>query len=256
MKPFLITVVIVALISCVNNKQENSEQSKTKNVAAVKDTSNLAKHHNQQQLFKCKYENEVSSLGIGLVKAPRKLAVYNDSLLTGKPITIDMQAIADDTLTSICTKYYYPEYEIMYFVCTGKTEKAYQVLVNYSEIRYLPKTKGYVFQTWDEHLLAAMGITRNTNDAGELLQPTALLRKEPKDNADTLAIPPGAEMFCAMKVQGDWVQVKYDCFYNQNPNPHEGYPCHSFINKCKDTLAGWLRWRKDNKVLIGIALFP
>jgi hypothetical protein len=36
MKPFLISVVIAAMISCGDNKQENSEQSKTKNVSAAK----------------------------------------------------------------------------------------------------------------------------------------------------------------------------------------------------------------------------
>jgi hypothetical protein len=50
--------------------------------------------------------------------------------------------------------------------------------------------------------------------------------------------------------------TEYDCFYNDDNNPNEGEPCHNFIDKCKNPLTGWLRWRQENKLLIDIFLMP
>ena len=82
------------------------------------------------------------------------------------------------------------------------------------------------------------------------------LRKLPTDSADAISLPPGHEMFCPMEVQGDWLKVQYDCFYNDEDNKYEGQPCHNYIGKCTEALTGWLRWRKDNKLLVDIFLMP
>ena len=63
-------------------------------------------------------------------------------------------------------------------------------------------------------------------------------------------------MFCPLEVQGDWVRVRYDCFYNKASNPHEGQPCSEYIAQCKTAPTGWLRWRQDNKLVIDIMLLP
>ena len=143
----------------------------------------------------------------------------------------------------------------MHFVCIGKTDKAYKILINYSDIKYFPKTKSYDFKTWDQYILQSFGIRRLSAQTGDITA-SLPLRIEPSDNADTLPILKGHEMFCPIEVKGDWVKVKYDCFYNDENNPNEGEPCHNFIGKCKNPLTGWLRWRQESKLLIDIFLMP
>ena len=201
----------------------------------------------------CGFDNQVSSLGIGLVIAPPKFDVYDDSLLAVKYGSWDMYENSDEI--KFCSKFFKPDYGIMHFVCIGKTNKAYKILVNYSDIKYLPKTKDYNFKTWNEYLLQSYGIRRLTTET-DGISVNFPLRILPNENADTLIIPKGYEMFCPMEIKGDWVQVKYDCFYNEDNNPHETEPCHNFIDNCKNSLTGWLRWRQENNLLIDIFLMP
>lgn len=203
----------------------------------------------------CSDENAVATLGQGLVLAPPQFSVFNDSLLTDTLARPDMHRL-DGSQTAICSKFYLPEYDIMHFVCLGRTARAYRVLVNQNQVKYLPKTAGYAFRTWAEYILGASGVRRQRPP----LQPHPLLRqplrRAPLATADTLAIPAGHELFCPLEVKGDWVKVKYDCFYNQTTNPHEGEPCQAFITKCPGDATGWLRWRAANTLLIDILLMP
>jgi hypothetical protein len=59
-----------------------------------------------------------------------------------------------------------------------------------------------------------------------------------------------------MEMRGDWVKVKYDCFYNDENNKYEGQPCQNFVNQCQNPLIGWIRWKQGNKLLIEIFLMP
>ncbi|MEA5406066.1 hypothetical protein VB776_24215 [Arcicella sp. DC2W] len=201
----------------------------------------------------CSYDNQVSSLGIGLIIAPSKFEIYNDSLLSDKIASWDMYE--DESKMNLCSKFFKPDYGIMHFVCIAKSEKAYKVLVNFSDIKYLPKTKNYEFKTWDEYISQSFGIRRLTNDNGDISKKITL-RIKPVDNSDTLASPLGLELFCPMEIKGDWIKVRYDCFYNDENNSYEGEPCHNYIDKCKNPLTGWLRWRQENHLLIDIFLMP
>lgn len=196
------------------------------------------------------YDNDVSSLGIGLVMAPDKFVLFNDSLLTDTFAKVNMYA-EDVDKSPTCSKFYKPDYGIMHFVCLSQTLKAYKVLNGKADVKYLPKIKAYAFSSWNDYILGSFGVRRITNETGRLTS-EQLLKKQP-DSADTVAIPKGLEMFCPVKLQGDWLQVKYDCFYNDDDDSkHEGEPCTSYINKCKDPVTGWIRWRDGNKLLIDI----
>lgn len=197
----------------------------------------------------------MENLGVGLVIAPPKFDIYNDSLLSDKLASRDMYS-DDDTLMDISSKFLKPDYGIMHFVSIEKTEKAYKVLINYSQVKFLPKKKEYQFQSWEQYITTSYGIRRLTSEEGDVHPSAEALRKLPQDDSDTLSIPNGYEMFCPMEVKGDWVIVKYDCFYNLEENKFEGQPCQDYIEKCKNPLIGWLRWRKGNKLLIDIMLMP
>ncbi|WP_345237395.1 hypothetical protein, partial [Hymenobacter saemangeumensis] len=183
-------------------------------------------------------------------------SIFNDSLLTDTLARRDMyQYEGTEESTDICPMFFKPDYGIMHFVCVRTTAKAYRVLINFSVIKYLPRTKEYKFWTWDEYILSSYGIRRATETANRRISRLPL-RKMPQSKADTLAIPAGHEMFCPQEVKGDWLKVRYDCFYNQPRNPHEGQPCQEYIDKCKTATTGWLQWKQDNTVLIDIMLMP
>lgn len=195
------------------------------------------------------YDNDVSSLGIGLVMAPDKFVLFNDSLLTDTFAKVDMYG-AEMGKSTVSSKFYKPDYGIMHFVCLDKTAKAYKVLNGKADIKYFPQKKGYNFITWEKYILNSFGVRRITNQVDKSInnQP---LRKQP-GSTDTVAIPKGLEMFCPVKLKGDWLQVNYDCFYNDEDSKHDGEPCSNYISKCKDPVTGWIRWRDGNKLLIDI----
>lgn len=202
----------------------------------------------------CTYDNEVSTLGIGLVIAPNKFEVFNDSLLTERWLTGDLSS-GDTGLARICPKFNKPDYGIMHFVCVGKTPQSYRILINYKEVKYLPKTTTYAFKTWEAYIMESYGVARSTSESEAAFR-SQPLKTAPDGAADTLAIPAGRELFCPVQLQGDWLQVKYDCFYNEENNPHEGTPCQEYISQCNTPLTGWLRWRRDQHLLIDIFLMP
>jgi len=250
MKQLLTIFIFTILYSC--GQPENSNKSNlTKRDDATVDT--FGKQTNNLQNKPCNYDNEVASLGIGLIIAPSTFEIFNDSLLTEKIASWDMYE--GESKISLCSKFFKPDYGIMHFVCLAKSEKAYKVLVNYSDMMYLPKNKNYDFKTWEEYIAQSFGIRRLTyhNDDITIKHP---LRIKPNDKADTLVIPNGQELFCPMEIKGDWIKVNYDCFYNDENNSFEGEPCHNYIDKCKNPLTGWLRWRQENQLLIDIFLMP
>jgi hypothetical protein len=252
-RQFLTILILTIFFSCGQKNNSSESKIETKDNSAVDTFSTQPINQQIDQDQNCSYDNQVASLGIGLIIAPPKFEIYNDSLLNDKIASIDMYE--DATKINLCSKFFKPDYGIMHFVCIAKSEKAYKVLVNFSDIKYLPRIKNYYFKTWDEYISQSFGIRRLTNDNGDISEKYAT-RIKPEDNADTLVIPKGHELFCPMEIKGDWIKVRYDCFYNDENNSHEGEPCHSYIGKCKNPLTGWLRWRQENQLHIDIFLMP
>jgi hypothetical protein len=251
-KALFLLFVCVTLFSCQNNKNKFDNKDLTVKTMHHKDGTQAQKTIETG----CSYDNDVATLGIGLIIAPPKLVIYNDSLLAYRSGSYDIYN-EDESKINICPKFFEPDYGIMNFVCISSTKKAYRVLVSYSEAKYLPKSKVYLFKSWPDYINESYGVRRKTgedkNGSTAHLQP---LRKAPLDNADTLAIPAGYEMFCPVEIKGDWVRVKFDCFYNDDNNKHEGEPCADYIDKCTDPVSGWLKWHNGNKLLIEILTQP
>lgn len=245
---FLTIFILTIFISFSQKNISIASKIETKN-NSTEDTFSLQQFNQDQN---CGYDNQVASLGIGLIIVPSTFEIYNDSLLSDKIASVDTYEASQ---INLCSKFFKPDYGIMHFVCISKSEKAYKILVNFSDVKYLPNIKNYDFKTWDEYISQSFGIRRCTNDSGEIPQ-NYTLRIKPEDNADTLAIPKGHELFCPMEIKGDWIKVKYDCFYNAENNSHEGDPCYKYIDKCKNPLIGWLRWRRENHLIIDIFLMP
>ncbi|MEL7003783.1 MAG: hypothetical protein AAFN93_13755 [Bacteroidota bacterium] len=204
----------------------------------------------------CQYANPTSELGIGLVEYDNYnhrtpvFEVFNDPELTEKFCSWNIYD--EDNLSPFCAKYHKPDYGIAQVVVLDSLDKSYKVLVNQQDIKYVPKNINYVFWSWQEYLTESHGIRRRIEIARFKNQP---LRTQPNILADIVTLPGERfELFCVMEVRGDWVKVKYDCFYNSDQNPHEGMPCSTYINECINSATGWLKWRIDNEVTVDIFL--
>jgi hypothetical protein len=247
---FQILLILIVFISCSpekTSKKINTFQDKTS------PTENTEK--SIENIETRPYDNDVSDLGIGIVIAPEKLEIYSDSLLKNKFLDFSMYSESPEKLQNLFSKFFKPDYGIMHFICLEETKVAYKVLVNYSDIKFLPKTKKYQFLDWKEYILQSYGVRRLKKGIDDILE-NLPLRIEPNNLSDTISLPKGLEMFCPIELKGDWVKVKYDCFYNKKDNENEGKPCHEYIDKCEEPLIGWLRWKKENKLCIAVFLMP
>ena len=202
---------------------------------------------------RCSFDNSVSDLGIGVIIVPESFEIYNDSLLTDKFASLNMYK--DVIKINLCPIFFKPDYGIMHFACVKETQKSFKILTGFSEMKYLPKNKQYKFHSWDNYITNSFGIRRKLNqiDKSVTQQP---LQKEPLENSEIITIPKGIEMFCPIEIKGEWIKVKYDCFYNQENNKNEGKPCHTYIDKCSNPITGWLKWKNKNELLIDIFLMP
>lgn len=181
------------------------------------------------------------------------LEIYNDSLLQEKYINWDYNKGLPSK--PVCSKYFKPDYGILHFIYLKETPKAYQILIGFDEIKYLPKVKEYVTISWQDYILSSYGIKRLTVEDDKQVTEQAI-KKSPSENSESINFPKGLELLCPMEIKGNWVKVQYDCFYNQEENKYEDQPCHDFIYKCKPAQTGWIKWRNKNKILIDIFLMP
>ena len=244
---FFTIVMMLSFLACGQKQTPTEKISETIQSTIPEDTiENIETNHVGP---KCSYENSVSNLGVGLIIAPETFEVFDDSLLTKKFSTINMYK--DENKINFCSFFYKPDYGIMHFVCIEENAKSYKVLTGPYEHEFLPKTKAYEFKTWEQYILGSFGVRREIKGGSE-----QQLKEQPLEDSKDLEIPEGHELYCPMEMKGDWIKVKYDCFYNTENNPHEGQPCSTYIDKCDKPLTGWIKWRIQNELLIGIFLMP
>jgi hypothetical protein len=244
----------IIIISCGQKNtqiEEKSNPSISTETLGTTDKDTINKSNSVPVRQNCTYENNVSDLGKGLIIAPTKYELFHDSLLTNKYSTVDMYKDFESENPYFCSMYFKPDYGIMYFACIGETANSYKVLTGFSEYKFLPKTKDYEFINWKRHILESFGIRRKIEPTKK--QP---LREKPLESSKEIKIPEGLENLCPLEIEGDWVKVKYDCFYNSDNNNYEGQPCHDYIDKCNNSTTGWIKWREKNVILIDIFLMP
>lgn len=195
----------------------------------------------------CLYDNPVSTLGVGLIIAPDTFSIFNDLGLKQRYAKIDMKRRA---VQDVCPKFFQPENQVMHFVCTEVTDKAYRVLINESDTKFI--SRKYKFQTWEEYILTSYAVRRIALDTGASYHH---LKLEPNLQAASLQLPAhGLEMLCPLEVKGDWLKVKHDCFYDRYTHEYEGQPCREYVDKCENAMTGWVPWRQGNILLIDIYL--
>jgi hypothetical protein len=202
-----------------------------------KDSISITKPQDSTVIYS--YENETSTLGIGLVMGIDTMELYNDSLLQNLYVKWDMyQEQPNPTLYS---KFWKPDYGIMHFICLEKNSKYFKVLINYNDIKFFPNTRKYKFENWEEYISSSYGIGSNPRDS--------VMYSEPDKKSSIIKIKGNG--LCALQIRGDWVKVA-DC------NGALDEPCSEILNQKPNKTAtkGWLKWKEKNKLLIAICLMP
>lgn len=241
-------------MGCTSGESTESGSSKTSSEKAVSDTVELnsvrvtdtiATSHNTVKIkSKCSHENETSSLGIGLLindsTNTEHLELFDDHRLTKLFQRIHIYS----ERSSVCGKFQDPEYGILQFICLETSNTAYKILVNNSEVKYVStKGSGYEFRSWKDYILTALSVRRKEGYR------TEHIFEVPHDSSDVIQLPQERfESFCALDVWEDWIEVQYDCFYN-NPGNSEFLPCSESIDKC-ELPSGWIKWRSGDQLLV------
>lgn len=265
-KSSLYVLLFINSIACNSQKEPPGShyygQANEARSTVASDSSNFKQDlEKKEESIECGGENLTADLGIGIVyvdsgdSSPEDavIKIYNDSTLKDQYVAWHYYE-EERPSKAACPKYYYPDYAIFNFVCLNKTEKYYKILINYDQVKYLPRIKEYQFVTWEDYILRSFGIHRLSPRENKSIayQP---VRVKPMEQSDSIKLPTGYELLCPDEIKGDWVKVRYDCFYAKN-DTYEGQPCHDYIDKCNNPLTGWLKWKEGNKVLIGIYLMP
>ena len=188
------------------------------------------------------YENEIDSLGIGLLKITnfhnaKFLTFYSDTALTERFITWDIF----NPNKKYFPMYYKPHYGLCSFICLAETEKYYKVLINKSLIKFLPREKNYVFESWEAHLGNSFGVRAK----GWSKQKAFAVKIEPNDSSKLFYVS-NEVFFCALEMQGEWIKVQVNCV-------NDYVYCKDATKKCKKSKTGWIRWRNGEKIMLEIA---
>lgn len=180
--------------------------------------------------------NQPINLGIGFAIAENPYLFENgthpDTIFTNSQLT---KKVKNDKISPF---FYKPDYGLYHFICLEKNKNYYKVLINDSEIGYLPNNETYLFKSWETILMAA-SVQRNDK--------SNLIRNNPSENSKS-----DVENNCSNEVmqakdviqkQGEfWIEISFatDC----SPYPDENA-------KLK---RGWIKWRNSKELLVQIFL--
>ncbi|HPX46173.1 MAG TPA: hypothetical protein PK626_07305 [Bacteroidales bacterium] len=123
---------------------------------------------------------------------------------------------------------YDPEYHLIIFEGFDKVDKSYKVMYNgqWAYLTYLPEVT--IYETWETHLQICSFLTSEDNP----------LRIYPNDASPKIEMDYRYSSFIYEKLDGDWIYVSCDINCEGCPNGK--------------VVSGWLRWRKDDTLLVDI----
>ncbi len=133
--------------------------------------------------------------------------------------------------------FYKPDYGLYHFICLKKTTAYYEVLVNDTEIAYIPNNMNFYFKTWDAVLLQA---------AVERLTKNNLIRKELGDKSEVVQ---NNCDFDRLTVE-DIVEKNGEHWLFVSFSPK----CEYYPNKNTQLKYGWVKWKNQGKLLVNILL--
>ena len=133
--------------------------------------------------------------------------------------------------------FFKPDYGLYHFICLEKTNGYYKILVNDTEIGYLPNDSNYYFKTWDAILLQS---------TVERLNKENPIRKEWNNESEIILNDCKFDRLTVQEViQKDgefWLQIYF--------SPE----CEDYPDKNSKVKYGWIKWRTNDKLLVDILL--
>ena len=121
---------------------------------------------------------------------------------------------------------YDPDHYVIHFEAGSISDSMYSVKVG-AEVKIIPKSKYTAYLSWPEYL-------KKFSCSAELNNP---LRQTAADDAQAIMPLNYKELsFNCIDVKGDWVKVTCNAEYEGSPKGK--------------TLTGWLRWRKNGRVIL------
>ena len=172
-----------------------------------------------QGIFEGEFYNPTRGLGIGVLSVKmEKIDYYNDA--GGEKFSENIY-----TPKEVIPIFFKPDYGIFLLICLEEQQLYYKVLSANNEVFYLDKSSA-IFLSWEKFLKRTTGISNldwNTNP----------LHRKPTEISQNIKIKDENSIFEVEKVEKDWIKIKNE------DNPAE---------------KGWIKWRKDDKLLIELYL--
>ena len=116
------------------------------------------------------------------------------------------------------------------FVCTGFNADSYEIAINETERKYIKKDINIEYYTWEGFFDAVFTINPTEENP---------LREYPFENAEIIDIYAGEgewdepdDYHQKVELKDEWLHLKYE----------------------KSGIEGWLRWRKDNDIIVNISI--
>lgn len=131
----------------------------------------------------------------------------------------------------ILVKDYYPEYGLFVLNCVRIEKDYYVVEVNSKQLRLLKSTKNHiVYKELEEYIMDVYPIVSDDHP----------LKESPSIDSKTIQHKKNMT-FNTIKVEGDWILVETD------------NDCYSGASPSEESIRGWMRWRKDDMIIIDVA---
>lgn len=131
---------------------------------------------------------------------------------------------------------YHPDYFLLALKCVGKSEHRFEVVVN--EETGLKKyvqadDQSLKFETWEEHIPKVFAVDFNRTDNPVL--------ETPEGRVKSIDFPKGVT-FHPVEVKGEWLKIRWA-------------DTERTANKKTQADFGWVRWKRDEAILIELFYF-
>ncbi len=180
-------------------------------------------HQSKEQKSTTKEVNEINVKdsiiridgSIGVITTSDKYA-FGDSIL-----------VFDEQKRPLSTIVIKDEYQNLTLKCLSTEGDFYKVLLEDSVIGYLAKSQPIIsFQTWSEHVLSVFAVGFDTKRNP--------IKKEPNNLSSEISYDLD-EFYHPVKVQGNWLQIKWGTEGNWQ--------------------YGWIKWKDKDKLIIELFYF-
>ena len=175
------------------------------------------------------------SLGIGFT-IPKDVTPYEDmsvpqNMFTNKELSNKYNP------EKVFPYFFKPDYGLYHFICLEKTDAYFKVLVNDSDIAYLPNDGFYIYKSWETILFSG-----------------SLQRKSRENQIRESASDDSAVIINSCEIESLKVQQIIEVNGEYWLNIYFYTSCDPYDNDPSKRTYGWIKWRTKDKILVNIML--